>query len=129
MHKSDSAPQARCFVLGSASILPVTGLIAGDAEYCVEIAKCVRTAYALPPLLLPQPGELRLLKADSFFGPQARRPLASARRRLQRAGERRRGGPHLLGSSLDHRATAGTTSSAPRTVMPPPASRRWWRSQ
>src|SRR5262245_1876057 len=98
MHKSDSAPQARCFVLGSASILPVTGLIAGDAEYCAEIAKCVGTAYALPPLLLPQPGELRLLKADSFFGPQARRPIASAQRRLRRAGGWQGRGPHLHGS-------------------------------
>src|SRR5262245_20489750 len=55
MHKRDSAPQARCFVLGSASILPVTGLIAGDAEYCAEMAKCVGTAYALALLPFPPP--------------------------------------------------------------------------
>src|SRR5262245_49746168 len=67
MHKRDSAPQARCFVLGSASILPVTGLIAGDAEYCAEMAKCVGTAYALRLLPLRPPGRLRLLKAGSFF--------------------------------------------------------------
>jgi hypothetical protein len=57
MHKRDSAPQARCFVLGSASILPVTGLIAGDAEYRAEMVKCVGTAYALPLLPLPRQGD------------------------------------------------------------------------
>src|SRR5262245_2383700 len=98
MHKRDSAPQARCFVLGSASILPVTGLIAEDAEYCVEMAKCIGTAYALPPLLLPQPGELRLLKADSFFGPQTRRSLPSSRQRLRRARRRQGRGSHLQGA-------------------------------
>jgi hypothetical protein len=35
-----------CFVLGSASTLLVIGLIAGDAEYRAELAKCVPTAYA-----------------------------------------------------------------------------------
>ena len=39
-------PPGKCFVLGSASTLLVTGLIAGDAEYRAELAKCVRTAYA-----------------------------------------------------------------------------------
>src|SRR5262245_23978038 len=95
MHKRDSAPQARCFVLESASILLVTGLIAGDAEYCAELAKCVRTTYALPLLPFPPPGGLRLLKADSFFGPRARERLAPVRpverRRLRRAGRRQSG--------------------------------------
>jgi hypothetical protein len=84
MHKRDSAPQAICFVLGSASILPVTRLIAGDAEYCAETAKCVGTAYALPLLPFPPPGRLRLLKADSFFDPQARADRAESGRNYLR---------------------------------------------
>src|SRR5262245_12892778 len=89
MHKRDSAPQAICFVLGSASILPVTRLIAGDAEYCAETVKCVGTAYALPLLPFPPPWRLSLLKADSFFDPQARADRAEpGRNYLRRQSQR-----------------------------------------
>jgi hypothetical protein len=76
------------FVLGSASILPVTRLIAGDAEYCAETAKCVGTAYALPLLPFPPPGRVRLLKADSFFDPQARADRAEPGRNYLRQSPR-----------------------------------------
>jgi hypothetical protein len=50
----------------------------GGAEYCAEMAKCVGTAYALPLLPFLPPGRFRLLKADSFFDPQARQGSMAA---------------------------------------------------
>ena len=45
-HKASIALLGKYFVLGSASIFPMTKPIAGDAEYRAKLAKCVRAAHA-----------------------------------------------------------------------------------